>query len=258
MRSRFVRGIAIIVMLILTVAVLAQGRTRKGAEATVPMEPEIANVPDAVIRAVNEAQDLLRIAAGDDVTRADGTITQATVGEVKDNARKAAALLESALPQIPAERKSIRAQVQQVLAQSQYQAGEFAKAIDTLQALVAADPSNSAHALLLVNSYLEADRLAEGKALLEKLPADAIADPYVYVNVGILFLNKDDNADAVLYLDKAIALDATSAAAYYYRGLAHLRAEQRAEARTDLEKVIALAPDGPEANDARQLLASLK
>jgi len=231
----------------------------EAGEATVPMEAEIANVPDSLIRAVNEAQELLRIAEGDDVTQADGTTAQASATEVRENGRKAAALLEGALPNIPGdtnERKAIRSQVQQVLAQALYQAGDLAKAIETLQPLVAADPTH-AHALLLVNFYLEADRPAEGKALLEGLPADAVADPNLYINVGISFLNKDSNADAVQAFDKAITLDAASAPAYYYRGLAHLRLKKHAEAKADLEKVLTLSPQGAEANDARQRLAGL-
>lgn len=219
--------------------------------------PAIANVPDEVVNAVNEAQELMQAAVGDPI---EGGAT-VTAENVKENSTKAAALLEAALPQIPAdteERKRIRTSIQQLLAQAQYKAGSVAKAIETLKTLVAADETNHTNALLLVNLYLEDGKLAEGKALLEKLPEWAVSDPTVFLNVGILFLNKDSAQDAVVYFDKGIALDANNAVGYYYRGLANVQLKKSAEAKADFEKVIALAPDGPEANDARQMLDGLK
>lgn len=217
------------------------------AEATVPMESEVPNVPDDVVEAVNQAQELLN--------------TEATPEEAKANAMKAAELLEGALPQLPSdtdERKRIRSQVQQVLAQAQYKAGQLDKAIATLEALVAAEPANHGNALLLVNLYLEADKLDEGRALLAKLPDSAVTHPTVYINIGILFLNKHNAADAVRYLDKALALDDADAATYYYRGLANVELQKLEHAKVDFQKVLELAPDGAEAKDARELLAKLR
>lgn len=230
-------------------------------EATVPVESGPMNVPDEVVSAVNEAQELLQVGEGDSFTKADGTSATATADDVKANAARAAALLDAALPQIPTDtedRKKIRTQVQQVLAQAHYKAGNVAKATETLQSLVASDENNHTNALLLVNLYLEGGKLAEGKALLEKLPDWAISDPTVYLNVGILFLNKDSAADAVTYFDKAIGLDANRAEGYYYRGLAKVQMNKQADAKADFEKVIALAPDSPEAKEAQQLLAGMK
>lgn len=228
-------------------------------EVEVPVESSISNVPESVINAVNEAQELLSRSAGDPTSDTDAT--PLTAETVKANSAKAAGLLEEALPQIPVdteERKRIRTQVQQLLAQAHYRAGNLPKAIENLSALVAADETNHTNTLLLVNLYLEDGKLAEGKALLEKLPDWAISDPTVYINVGILFLNKDSAKDSVVYFDKAVALDANKPESYYYRGLAHVQLKNTAEAKADFEKVLALAPDGPEANDAKQMLAGLK
>ncbi|MFL6247564.1 MAG: tetratricopeptide repeat protein [Thermoanaerobaculia bacterium] len=225
----------------------------------VPVESGPKNVPESVISAVTEAQELLSRSAGDPVSDTDATPVTAEM--VKANSAKAAALLETALPEIPTdteERKRIRTEVQQLLAQAQYKAGNLDKAIATLSTLVASDETNHTNALLLVNLYLEAGKLTEGKALLEKLPDWAVSDPTVYLNVGILFLNQNSPKDAVTYFDKAIALDANKAEGYYYRGLAHVQTKNTAAAKADFEKVLALAPNGPEANDAKQLLAGLK
>jgi Tfp pilus assembly protein PilF len=224
-----------------------------------PAAPAIANVPDEVVNAVNEAQDLMKSSVGDPIG-AEGTAT-VTAEMVKEDATKAAGLLETALPQIPTdtpERVNIRTQVQQLMAQAQYKAGQLPKAIETMKGLVAADANNTGNALLLVNLYLEDGKLDEGKALLEKLPDWAVSDPTVYLNVGILFLNKDSGKDGVVYFDKAIALDANRAESYYYRGLAHLQLKHNAEAKADFQKVLELAPNGSEAKDAKQLLDGLK
>jgi Tfp pilus assembly protein PilF len=229
------------------------------ADVEVPVEAGPTNVPEEVISAVNQAQELLSRSVGDPVSDTDATLVTAEM--VKANSGKAAELLEAALPQIPTdtdERKRIRTQVQQLLAQAQYRGGNLPKAIETLSALVAADETNHANALLLVNLYLENGKLAEGKALLEKLPDWAVSDPTVFLNVGILFLNQDSPKDAVTYFDKAIALDAARSEGYYYRGLAHVQLKNNAGAKADFEKVIELAPNGPEASDAKQMLAGMK
>ncbi len=228
-------------------------------EAEVPVESGPTNVPESVIDAVNEAQELLSRQVGDPVSETDATPVTAEM--VKSNSGKAAALLETALPEIPTdtdERKRIRIQVQQLLAQAQYKAGHLDKAIETLSALLASEPDNHTNALLLVNLYLEGGKLAEGKALLEKLPDWAVSDPTVYLNVGILFMNQESAKDAITYFDKALALDANNAAGYYYRGLAHVQTKNIDAAKADFQKVLELAPNGPEANDAKQMLAGLK
>lgn len=221
-----------------------------------PAAPTVANVPQEIVDKVNEAQALMKIAAGDDVNG-----TPATPDTVKANNKKAAELIDASLPQIPTdtpERIQIRSDLQALLAQAHYKAGDIDKAIAVLKSLVESDPANTTQALLLTNLYLENSQLAEGKAMLEALPQAAISDPTVYLNVGILFFNKNSAADAVAYFDKAIALDETKADVFYYRGLAHAQMKNVAKAKADFERVIALAPDSPEARDSKQMLASLK
>jgi Flp pilus assembly protein TadD len=217
-------------------------------------------VPKEAVDAINEGQTLLKVRAGESVTGADGTSHQVTADEARDSAKKAVADFEKALPMVPVDKpetKQIHDQLSQVMAQAYFRAGDLPKAIAMLETITAADPSNTAQAALLANLYLQNGQLDAGKNLLEKLPPDTIKDPTIYTNVGILFLNKKAPADAVTYFTKAISMDPKSGDGYYYRGLANAQLKKTKEARSDFEQVLALAPDSPEAKDAKAMLAAL-
>jgi tetratricopeptide (TPR) repeat protein len=205
--------------------------------AAAPAEPEQAavpatpGVPQEVVDAIKHGQELL--AAG--------------------NAKEAIPEFEKGMAGLPD-----NMQLKQVLAQAYYKDGQLPKAIALLETVTAAEPANTAVALVLTNIYLENGQLDEGKARLAALPAGAVTDPTVYVNIGILFLNKNNPAEAVTYFTKATELDGTRHEAFYYRGLAELQQKKMKEAKADFEKVLALAPDSSEAKDSKQLIDSLK
>ena len=103
------------------------------APVAAPVSP---SVPREAVDAIKEAQELVKIAAGDVVTTtqpsATGTSTAVshtvTADEVKENAKKAAADLEKALPMIPPDTqdlRDVRNQVMQVLAQAYYKAADL-------------------------------------------------------------------------------------------------------------------------------------
>jgi len=209
-------------------------------------------VPQEGIDAIKEAQELLK-----------------STDNVQENAKKAAADLEKALPMIPTDKPEIapvRIQVQEVLAQAYYKAGDLKSAISTLEKLNVVDPFAAApdanhvpRQVLLANLYLENHQLDEAKDLVSKLPENAIADPNVYINMAILLINAKRPGDAEPYLTKAIGLDPKISDAYYYRGLALMQQKKNKEAKADFEQVLALAPpDSPAAKDAKALLAGLK
>ena len=174
--------------------------------------------------------------------------------------KEAVADFEKAYPLVPVDKpetKKVHDQLMQVMAQAYYRAGDVPKAIGMLEAITAADPANTGAEVLLANLYLQNGQLDKGKGLLEKLPPSAITDPNAYTNVGILFLNKNNPADAATYFTKAIEMNPKAGDSYYYRGLAYAQLKKNAEARADFEQVLALAPDSPEAKDAKAMLAAL-
>ena len=242
-------------------------------EANVPAVP---SVPKEAVDAIKEGEALLRAKPGDVITTAQTDTTGAstsvqhtvTADELKDNAKRAVADFEKALPLIPdttPELKDVRNQVFMIESQAYYRSGDVKGAIATMEKLEAADPAgptpdvaHQTRQVLLANMYLEAGDLDKGRAILDKLPATAITDPTAYINIGILFLNKKNPTDAVTYFTKAISQDPKSADAYYYRGLAYVQMKKNADAKADLNQVLTLAPDSSEAKDAKQLLASIK
>jgi len=245
-----------------------------------PLEPQAApqpqetavqtapSVPQEAVNLIKEGQQLLNAKAGDVITDATGATHTVGQDELKSNAQKAVADLQQALPQVPdttPELKEVRNQIMNVMAQAYYRAGDTPNAIATLQKLDEADPMpatpDAAHMtrdVLLANLLLENGQLDQGRALLDKLPPNAITDPTAYINIGILFLNKKNPADASTYFSKAISMDPKRADTYYYRGLAEVQMKKNKEAKADFEQVVSLAPDSSEAKDAKALLASLK
>ena len=149
-------------------------------------------------------------------------------------------------------------QLKFALARAYYGAGELKKAIERLQQVYDADTGNMTAATLLANMLIEDGQLDAGKKVLAAMPEGAITDPNVFLNVGILFVNKNKPEDAFTYFDRAVKIAPDVPASYYYRALASLQLKKMDAARADLKKVIEMAPDSTEAKDAKDLLAQMK
>lgn len=202
-----------------------------------PPEPEAVaapagpTIPQEVIDAVNAGQDFL----------------------AQQKYTEAVTEFEKALPALPE-----NMQLKQIAAQAYYKAGDLKKAVALLEIVTAADAANTGVAVLLTNLYLENNQLAEARARLATLPGDAITDPNVWVNIGILFINKEKPEEALTYFTRAVDMDMTQAASFYYRGLANLQLKKMKDAKADFQKAVSLAPDSSEGRDAAQMLASMK
>lgn len=144
------------------------------------------------------------------------------------------------------------------LARACYGSGDHEKALVLLDEAYKADPTNVQNALLLGELLLENGQLERGKSVVESLPAGSVSDPTVMVNIGILMMNKKQPDVARVYFSKAIAIDASRAEPYYFRGLAAIQAGKAKEAKGDLQKAIDLAPESTEAKEARELLKQIK
>jgi tetratricopeptide (TPR) repeat protein len=232
------------------------------------------SVPKEAVDLIKEGQQLLNAKAGDVVTTSQTDTAGASTAvshtvtkeELAQNAKRAAADLEKALPQIPdstPELKEVRNQVMQVMAVAYYRSGDVKKSIATSEQLEIADPfkpdtAHVARELTLAQLYAENGQLDEARKTLEQLPAASVTDPAAYINIGAYLYNKNKPADAATYFTKALGVDAKNVEALYYRALSELQLKKNKDAKADLEQILALAPDSTEAKDAKQLLASLK
>jgi tetratricopeptide (TPR) repeat protein len=143
------------------------------------------------------------------------------------------------------------------LARAYYGAGDLKKAVATMSDVYNADPANARNALLYANMLLEDGQLEKGKAIVDKLPPDAV-DATALTNIGIVLMNKKQPAAARDYFTKVIESNPKDADGYYYRGLATIQAGKAKEAKSDLQKVIELAPDSDQAKEAKEYLKSIK
>ncbi|HVR44935.1 MAG TPA: tetratricopeptide repeat protein [Thermoanaerobaculia bacterium] len=195
-------------------------------------EPEVAStVPPEAVEAVRKGEEFL---------------AQKMFKEAVVEFEKAQAILPDHL------------QLKQALARAYYGAGQIDEAVGLLKQVHAADPTNNAVNLLLVNLLLEQGKLEEGKTLLQQLPQDAIEDPMILVNVGILFINKENPREAHDYFTRAIGVDPERGESYYYRALAAVQLQRLDDAKADFEKAIELAPDSSEAAEAAEMLKQFK
>ncbi|MBL8113029.1 MAG: tetratricopeptide repeat protein [Acidobacteria bacterium] len=144
------------------------------------------------------------------------------------------------------------------LARSYSGEGNAAKAVETVRKITALTPDDAGTWLLLANLELERGQLEAGKEALGHVPQDFVKDPAIYVNIGVLYMNQKNNAEAELSFDKAVAIAPADGSGYYYRALARIAQKKNAGAKADLQKFLELDPGSSDAKDARDLLGALK
>ena len=150
-------------------------------------------------------------------------------------------------------------QFKPLIARAYYGEGNKDKALELLREAAAADPGNAEVAMLLGNLLMEAGKADEAKTVLATVDDTKITDPIVYVNIAIASINESRHADALPWLDKAIARFPNDPDAYYYRGISHFATGKTAEAKADLTKFVAIAkPDAPELPTAKKILETIK
>lgn len=144
------------------------------------------------------------------------------------------------------------------LARAYHGANDLKKAIAQLQDVYNADTGNMTAATLLIDILLQDGQIDTAKKLLADMPPGALSDPNAILNIGIRFINNNRPEDAWKYFNDAVAVAPDVAATYYYRAIAALQLKKMKEAKADLQKVLAIAPDSSEAKDAKELLAQMK
>lgn len=150
-------------------------------------------------------------------------------------------------------------QFRPLIARAYYGEGNKAAAIEQLRRSTEEDPGNVEVKVLLGSILMEEGKGEEARQVLATVDESKVTDPAVLINAGIALINEKKHAEAVPWFDKAIARFPEHADGYYYRGIANVTLGKVAEARTDLEKYVAIAPkDAPELETAKKILASIR
>lgn len=156
------------------------------------------------------------------------------------------------------QRPDLAATIHQQIGFAYVQEKQHAKAVESLEKVLAADPANAQIRAIAAQAALEGRMVDKARALLAQLDEERIQEPDVFFNMGVNFFNAGEARDSIAYFGKIVARDPAYVDAYYRRALAYLGQGQTAEARTDFQKVIELQPDGEMAKLARKALEQLK
>jgi len=155
-------------------------------------------------------------------------------------------------------RPDLAATIHQQMGFSLIQMKKYPEALDHLQKVIDADPTNVQIRAIAAQAALEGGMIDRGLELLKSLDEGTIKTPDAFFNVGVALINANRPQDAIVYFGKSVTLDATYADGYFRRGLAYLQLGKTAEAKSDLQKFVELAPTGAEADLARKALTQLK
>ena len=136
--------------------------------------------------------------------------------------------------------------------------GRYAEAATAAEAILKADPKNEAALRLRYNGCLS---LGDKERLIDSLVGLAAVEPAVAGN-GLLKLafeayDANDRVPAKERFLKVLEVDPNQPLAHYYVALVYVNEGATKEAMSHLERFLALAPNSPEAENAREMLKQL-
>jgi len=138
-----------------------------------------------------------------------------------------------------------------------FEARDYDTATAHFEAAVAADPENTqAHLGLAKVAMMQRD-LDSAIAHLAKVDPADISDPIVFYNIGSLFFDQGQSAEAQKYYELAIQRDPGFADAHMQVGLCLIQQGKMDEAKPHLEKVIELDPGTQNAALAQNFLDTI-
>jgi len=136
------------------------------------------------------------------------------------------------------------------------QAPEAAAAAETI---LKADPRNEQAIRIRYNASL---KIGDKRMIVDSLVALAAVDPVTardsLFKLGNAAYNADDGANAKEIFGKVLELEPNHAQSHYYLGLILMREGAKPEAKSHLERFLALAPDDPDVSTAKSALQYLK
>ena len=132
------------------------------------------------------------------------------------------------------------------------------RALEFARKTVAVEPQKADAWLMISELELQKGNLEAGQEALARVPPERITSPEPYVDLGVLSYNRRKYPEADQAFTKALSIKPDFAQAYYYRGLERFAVKRMPEARGDLQRSLELAPNGPDAENAKEILKSIK
>ena len=145
----------------------------------------------------------------------------------------------------------------QAVARSYYLENDVDRSVATLEQALALAPEDLTTLRRLVDTLLAAGREAEAEPYMSRLPEGEKIDADVLLNLGITAYNNGDLDTALEKFSTVTQAYPDNANAFYYLGLVQMGREQNAEALSHFQKMLELAPEHPNAAEARQFLEYL-
>ncbi len=155
-------------------------------------------------------------------------------------------------------RPDLAPHLHQQIARCYHQEKNYAKAVEHLQAILDADPTNEKIRMLAALEALDGGLFDKGIELLQGVDENSLQDADVLYNISVAFFNKGKSEEAVKYLTRCVAVNPSYADAHFLRGNAYLNLNKLAEAKADYKKFLELAPQDPRAEAVTKVLAQLK
>jgi tetratricopeptide (TPR) repeat protein len=110
---------------------------------------------------------------------------------------------------------------------------QFDEAIAEFKAELANDSENNQAMLYLGDIYVRLGQFATAKDILEKAAKYPTTDPLIHLDMGIVYMETDDQNDAVRELKKAIEMDPDSVNAHFRLAKVYLSMGRKDEAKAE-------------------------
>ncbi len=135
-------------------------------------------------------------------------------------------------------------------------AGAYAQAETRARAILAAQADDPSALYYLGVAQQRQQRFAEAATTLESLRSARPEDAEVLFQLGTTRFYQEEWQPAFDLLSAALERKPGIALAYYYRGLAAAKLNRKDVLFNDLDRFVKMAPEAPEAANARQILSS--
>lgn len=222
-----------------------------------PVQPLIINLKKITQEQVQAAQAAAQAQQGPSVgAQAKAAIEKGNALLAEGKYADARASYQEGMSKL--EDKSLHPAIYRAIADSYYKEGKTNEAVDTLKKALELAPNDPDTLQLIVNLLAASGHEEEAKTYMAKLPQGTKIDPAIGLNVGIKAFNEGKMDAALKEFNEVIAGNPGLADAYYYRAMVYLNKQQNAQAKADLNKLLELDPNSKFAKDAKDFLKELK